>query len=156
MGLTNEERQRIVDVAKTWYGTPYHPHTCLKSVGCDCVQLLKGVILEAGFCTADGIPIRNDYPVYIAKHRKSTEYVDGILKYMREILESEVFPGDVVAYKIGKGFTHAAIVVNWPDLVVHSLERYGVVAGHGLKCRHGHLEKKFFTLKDEFCTKESK
>lgn len=150
MGLTNEERQHIVEVAETWYGTPYRGWTCLKGIGCDCVQLLKGVFMEAGY-EADGIPIREDYPLYFAKHKKSTEYVDGILKYMREIPESEVLPADVVAYQIGKGFTHAAIIKTWPDFVIHALEDYGVAGGHGIKFKFGRLEKKFFTLKEEFC-----
>jgi len=82
------------------------------------------------------------------------EYISIIEKYMREIPESEVKPGDVVVYKLGLAFAHAAIIVKWPEHVIHSLEREGVHAGHGKNFKFGRLEKKFYTVKDEWCKEE--
>ena len=42
MGLTDKQREKVCEVAKSWYGTPYRGWTCIKGVGCDCGQLLKG------------------------------------------------------------------------------------------------------------------
>jgi cell wall-associated NlpC family hydrolase len=151
MPLTDAQRENIVRVAKEWYGTPYRPHTCLKGVGCDCGTLLKGVYTEAGHQPEDGIPTPEHYSVQTYLHRKSTEYIDIIAKYMREIPESEVKPGDVVVYKLGHAFAHAAIIVEWPKHVIHSLNREGVHAGHGMNFRFGRLEKKFYTVKDDHC-----
>lgn len=151
MSLTDTQRENIVKVAKSWYGTPYRGWTCVKGVGADCGQLLKGVFMEAGIQPPDGIPTPKDYALDIAQHRASTEYKDTIEKYMREIPESEVKPGDVVVYRLGLAFAHAAIVVKWPDHIIHSLKREGVTAGHGANFKFGKLEKKFFTVKDEFC-----
>jgi cell wall-associated NlpC family hydrolase len=156
MPLNEKERENVVRVAKEWYGTPYRGWTCLKGVGCDCGQFLKGVYMEAGHRPDDGIPTPPDYSLQVSQHRKSTEYIDIINKYMREITEAEVLRGDVVVYKLGLAFAHAAIVVSWPDHIIHSLERYGVCAGHGLNFKFGRLDKKFFTVRDEYCAKEEK
>jgi cell wall-associated NlpC family hydrolase len=154
MPLTDQQREHIVEVAKSWYGTPYRGWTCLKGVGCDCGQLLKGVFMEAGHRPQDGVPTPKDYSLQVYLHRKDTTYIDTIAKYFREISETDVKPGDVVAYKLGKGFAHAAIVVKWPEHVIHTLKREGVHAGHGNNNKFGRLEKKFFTLRDEFCEEE--
>ena len=150
MALSAKQRARLVAVARSWVGTPYRGHSCLKGAGVDCGQLLKGVFVEAGHKFDDGIPIRSDYSLQVSKHRKDTEYIDTVRKYMREISEAEVRPGDVVVYKLDLAFAHAAIVVKWPEHVVHALNRGGVTGGHGKNFRFGALEKKFFTLRDEF------
>lgn len=151
MPLTDEQRSNIVKIAKEWHGTPYRPHSCMKNCGTDCGQLLKGVFLEAGHRPDDGVPLATDYSVDIWLHKDDTSYIDTVSKYMREIPESEVKPGDVVLYKFGRGYAHAAIIIKWPEYVVHALKREGVTAGHGMNLKFGRREKKFFTLKDENC-----
>lgn len=151
MPLTTQQRDRIVAVAESWRGTPYRGCTCQKGVGADCGQLIKGVFLEAGFCR-DGIPTPGSYSLQVTQHRRSTVYRDIVERYMREIPESEVGPGDVVLFRLGKEFAHGAIVKSWPDWVIHSLGRYGVTAGHvRAHNRFKHLPARFYTLRDEFC-----
>jgi hypothetical protein len=156
MPLSDKQREHLCEVAKTWYGTPYHPTTCLKGIGADCGQILKGVFIEAGhkFEPENPIPTPLDYNVRSYLHSKGTEYLDIIEKYMRQIDESEVKPGDVVVYKIGHRFAHAAIIVKWPQHVIHSLNHEGVHAGHGLNFKFGRLPRQFYTLKDEFVGEE--
>lgn len=150
MPLAPEQRQRIVDVALSWTGTPYRGWTCKKGVGADCGQFLRGVFIEAGFFRE--IPAPANYSLQAAQHRHTSEYRDIVETYMRPIAESEVLPGDVVLFKVGKGFAHSAIVKSWPDYVIHSLERYGVTAGHATaNSRFARLPKLFYTLKDEYC-----
>jgi hypothetical protein len=156
MSLNNEQRQNIVKVVESWYGTPYRGHSCLKGAGVDCGQLLKGVFVEAGHLPAD-IPLPKNYSLQVSQHRHDTEYIETIGKYMREITETEVQPGDVVVYKLGLAFAHAAIIKVWPEHIIHALERDGVTAGHGGKTqfsknyKFSDLERKFYTLRDEFC-----
>ena len=153
MPLTEQQRQNIVKVTESWYGTPYRGHSCLKGAGVDCAQLLKGVFVEAGHLRED-IPLPKDYSLQVSQHRHDTEYIETVERYMREIPESEVLPGDVVVYKLGLAFAHAAIIKSWPEHVIHALERDGVTGGHGMNFKFGRLEKKFFTLKDEHCGNE--
>jgi hypothetical protein len=154
MPLTDKQRETICEVCKLWYGTPYRGWTCLKGIGCDCGQLLKGVLLEAGHTKVADIEIPRTYSLRAAQHRRTTEYVDLVEKCMREIPEEEVKPGDFVIYKIGLGFAHGAIVLDWPHHVVHALDHYGVHAGHGLNFMFGRLPRKFYTLRDEFIEEE--
>jgi hypothetical protein len=151
MSLTDKERASIVAVAESWYGTPYRGHSCLKGAGVDCGQLLKGVYVDAGYFAADGIPLPLDYSLQVSQHRHDTSYIETIAKYMREIPESEAKPADVVVYKMGLAFAHAGIIKSWPEHIIHALEQGGVTGGHGMNFKFGRLEKKFFTLRDEFC-----
>ncbi len=41
-------RQKIVDTARSWIGTPYHHHQALKGVGVDCLGLVAAVAVELG------------------------------------------------------------------------------------------------------------
>jgi hypothetical protein len=148
MPLSDKQREHIVEVANTWVGTPYRGWSCVKGAGCDCGQLLKGVYEEAGHIP-EGANLPENYSLQVAQHRKDTEYIDTVMKYMREITEAEVLPGDAVIYKIGLAFTHAAIIVSWPEYVIQAIETHGVSAGHGMNSRYGKLQKRFFTLRDE-------
>lgn len=151
MPLTDEQRQRIVEEAKAWCeGTPYRGNTCIKGVGCDCAQLLFGVYRDAGFVSAETV-IPQNYQMNVAMHKRDDTYIDTVRRFAREIPESDVKPGDIVLYKIGRGFSHAGIIVEWPEHVVHALAREGVHAGHGKNWKFGKYERIFLTLKDEHC-----
>ena len=41
------QAQKIVTLARSWIGTPYHNMTAVKGRGCDCLGLLRGVHAEA-------------------------------------------------------------------------------------------------------------
>lgn len=159
MPLTDEQRLNLKRVTESWYGTPYRGWSAVKGKkgGTDCGQLVKAVYIEAGHRPEDGIPIAKDYSLQIWHHKNDTTYIDTVEKYMREIPESEAKMGDLVLYKFGRGFAHAAIIIDWPEHVVHANERDGVVAGHGgngefsRNLKFSRLEKRFYTVKDEFC-----
>lgn len=129
--LTTEQRNAIVTEAKSWNKTPYHGHSCLKGCGVDCGQLIYGVYRACGLVPEVDLP--KDYALQVAKHRESTEYVDIVNRYFRDIPESEVQPGDLVVYKLGHAFSHAGIIVQWPGYVIHAEERHGVSGVHGIK-----------------------
>lgn len=150
--LTDIQRQAIVDEALSWVGTPYHGHSCTKGAGADCGQFIIGVYRNCGHFPA-GVEVPENYPLQVAQHKKDTRYVNTVLTYMDEISEVQVKPGDVVIYKIGLAFTHAAIIVKWPEYVIHAIETHGVSAGHGSNTKFGKLEKRFFTIKNEYIGK---
>jgi cell wall-associated NlpC family hydrolase len=147
--LTNEQREAVVAEAMTWIGTPYRGWSCVKGAGVDCGQLIYGV-----YHNCDLIPtmtdLPKDYPLFIGLHRASTEYVDLVLKFFREIPETEVLPGDLVVWRLtgSKSYCHGAIIRSWPDYFIHA---YGdkVKAGNAKsRLRFVKSEKLFFTLRD--------
>ena len=155
MPLTNKQREEIVAISMTWLQTPYRGWSKVKGAGVDCGQLLAAIYQEAGLIPED-IDLPNDYPLFIGLHRASTEYVDLVLRYFREIPESEVQPGDIVVWRLigSKSYCHGAIVKSWPDYVIHA---YGdsVRAGNAKsRLRLQKSDKLFFTLQDQYCEAE--
>jgi len=150
--LTTEQRERLIAETKSWLGTPYRGWSRSKGNGVDCGQLLIGVYCNLGFIPDMMIPY---YSLQIAQHRHDTAYLLKVEEYCREISEREVLPGDLVIYKLGLAFAHGGIIVEWPRHVIHALGGHGVTGTHGNRApmfRKSH--KKFYTLKDEFCTEK--
>lgn len=154
MGLTDEQRQAVVAEAESWYGTPYRDCSACKGKagGIDCGQFLKAVFQGAGVKPKDGIPTPTVYSTQIWLHKDDTTYIDILSTYMREIPESEVKAGDVVLFKQGRGWSHAAIVKDYPKHVIHVTNKDGVCAGDvssETNAKYGKMPKKFWTVKDE-------
>ncbi len=40
------DSQRVVSLARSWLGTPYHDQASVKGVGCDCLGLARGLWRE--------------------------------------------------------------------------------------------------------------
>lgn len=49
--------QRIVDIARSWIGTPYHNMASVRGAGCDCVGLLRGIWRELYGVEAPTLPV---------------------------------------------------------------------------------------------------
>jgi hypothetical protein len=148
--MNDIERAAIVAEAKTWIDTPYRGWSCMKGCGCDCMQLLAGVFLNTGHVTKEALAalIPQTYSLNIGQHKEDTEYIDGVGKFMQEIPEAEVKPGDVVMYKLDLAFTHAAIVVEWPTYIIHALARHGVCGAHGIaEPIISNKPRRFFTIR---------
>jgi cell wall-associated NlpC family hydrolase len=117
--MTEEEaRDRVVAVTLEWVGTPYHDMGEVKGPrgGTDCAKLLKCVYVEAG--VMEEFKIANYAPQHFL-HQSEEHYLSYVMPRGREIPESEVRPGDMVLYKIGKCYAHGALVVppGWPHVV---------------------------------------
>jgi len=157
--MTDEQRKRIVNEVLSWKGTRYAGHSAVKGKlgGVDCAQLVHRTFTASGVVSPDIMAIPTDYKLSAQQHKTDSIYRDEVTKYFQEIPESEVRPGDLILYK-PRGwheYGHAAIVVSWPDNVIHATARYGVTGSHGIK--HPFLlgaEKKFYTLKPEMVTEE--
>lgn len=148
--LTTQQRAEILAEAKTWIGTPYRGWSCLKGCGTDCGQFLYGVYRAVGLIPEFELP--KDYSLQVSLHRASTEYIDLVDKYFRQIPEGEAQPGDLVVYKIGKGFAHAAIIVEWPHYVLQADDHNGVAGAHGTDTPiFRRAERQFRTLRAEYC-----
>jgi len=106
-------RHAVVSCARTWLGTPYHPCAMLKGKGVDCLTLLAAVYVEAGvFKEIPVHPYAKDWHL----HRSQELYLQGVLKYAREI-EGPPLPGDIAVWKFGRCFSHGAIVIAWPRVI---------------------------------------
>ena len=114
-----EMRQRIVEEAKSWIGTPYVSNAMIKGKrgGTDCAMFLVAVYGDLGLIPKEFDP--RPYPAQWHVHRSEERYLSHVLQFVKEI-EGPPKPGDLAMFKIGKVFAHGAIVENWPR-VIHAV-----------------------------------
>ncbi len=122
--LTNDQRARILDVATGWERTPFHDDANLKGIGVDCAQFVASVYMEAGIVPAFEVP---RYQAQWLLHRSEERLMDFVRSYAREIDEHEVLPGDLVLYRLGRAYAHAAIIIDWPNEIIHAHKLSGMV-----------------------------
>lgn len=143
-------REAVIKEAETWLRTPHHNGACIKGVGVDCGQFPWAVYHAAGLMPE--IPEDLRYSPQFHLNRDEEWYLKFALKFGKELPEGK-FPkkGDFALYKVGRVFSHGAIVIEWP-LIIHSYVGIGVTIDHGDK---GWMAKeksgkprmvKFFTL----------
>jgi hypothetical protein len=59
-------------------------------------------------------------------HSDDQRYLDGVLEFFDEVPAPPVYaplPADLVLFKFGRGFSHGAIIVDWP-LCIHASMRH--------------------------------
>jgi cell wall-associated NlpC family hydrolase len=140
------ERERVLDVAHSWIGTPYHDMGEIKGVGVDCAKLVYLVYHEAGLCPAIKI---EDYSPQFMMHSDEEKYLTIVATHAREITLEHAAFGDLVLYKIGRVFSHGAIIIKpgWSHIIHAHFRSKCVVRARGLDGALGapKVEKKFFT-----------
>ncbi len=148
-----EIRDQIIKEAKSWIGTDYVDHAGIKGAGVDCAFYPCRVYQSAGLIPKEFKPPKYSSQQWMNKpklnhrHVVDTTYLDTLLQFAVEITEAEVKPGDLVLYKVIHSWTHGAIVVDWPNYVLHPLVGRGVIGSHGTK--EGFLlnrPRRFFTF----------
>lgn len=118
---------KIVAEALTWIGTPYHHCADVKGAGVDCAMILVRVFHAAGLIPAiDPRPYPTDWHL----HRSEERYLGWIAQYGEQVpAGEEPQPGDIVIYKVGRCFSHAGIVLAWPEIAHAFLDEHQVVRG---------------------------
>jgi cell wall-associated NlpC family hydrolase len=110
----NQARQRIVDEAREWVGTPWHHEARVRGAGVDCGMLLLEVYERVGLLPRID---PDHYSMDFMCHRTEEWFTETILKYAEEIFEPPYLPGDVVMFRWGRIFSHGAIVISWPQII---------------------------------------
>ena len=140
----DEQRARILDVAREWISTPFHDNASVKGVGVDCAHLLAAVAIESG--VVEPFPIEHYSPQFML-HRDEPLFESYVRRFAHEITECDAKPGDVVLYKIGRSYAHGAFVVEWPERVIHAFLTFRKVAEtHGFEADLRGRPVKFFSL----------
>jgi len=135
-------RQAIISEAESWIGTPFHHEAMVKGAGVDC-----GMLLVAAYRAAGLLPefTPEHYALQWHLHRTREQYLEYLAQFGGEIPEGEEGPGDVVIWKLGRAYSHAAIITAWPE-IIHSLAGQGVVRDRAdLLLRLQGRPRKFFS-----------
>ena len=123
------QRARVLEIAATWLGTPFHDCAKIKGVGTDCGCMIAAIFEEAGL-----IPVLDikPYSPQFFLHREEPVMLGMFLDYTRRI-DGPVKTGDIVLYRFGRQFSHAALVIPpaWP-MILHAYKQAGmVIMGEG-------------------------
>lgn len=115
--MTPEQTQAVLQEAHRWLNTPYHHGAAVHGVGVDCLMLLCCVFSAAGVVPwVDPRP----YPTDWMLHRSEEMYLAGLEQHAQRVPDGEApQPGDVVTFRFGRTYSHAAIVVRWP-VIIHA------------------------------------
>ena len=73
---------KIVEVARSWIGTPYHHQASLKGTGCDCLGLVRGVWREVTGQDHEKLPPYS--PDWGEVNSRETLY-EGAAQYLLEV-----------------------------------------------------------------------
>lgn len=139
----------IVQEAVTWSGTPYVNHAGIKGAGADCAFFPCRVYQAVGLIPEDFEPPKYSPQAWLNSPRQvdkfhlrvvDTTFLDVVEKFFTEITEAEVQPGDLIIYKVVNSWTHGAIVVDYPENVLHAVVGRGVISSHATK--EGFLQAK--------------
>ncbi|MGV0960107.1 MAG: hypothetical protein ACOYB1_09750 [Limnohabitans sp.] len=108
-------QQQVLAEAHTWLGTPWHHEGAIKGAGVDCAMLLVRV-----FATVGAIPDIDPrpYPMDHMLHSGEERFLGWLQQYADPVTSGESpLPGDVVVYRVGRCFSHGAIVTQWPYII---------------------------------------
>ena len=117
-------RVAIVAEALSWIGCPFHDDQRLKpdkekgiDGAVDCAQFVAAVFLNTGATP------HFETPRYVSQwfmHRDEERLMDFVKQFGHEIQEADAKAGDLVLYKIGRAYAHAAIIIDWPNEIIHA------------------------------------
>src|SRR5882672_7737464 len=112
-----EQRARVVAVARTWVGCPYHHCARIKGVGIDCATFLAECYHEAQVVPRVVLPA---YSPQWYLHREKEWFLEVLTQYAVETTSPR--RGDAAIYKIGRCYAHGAITLEdgWPSRIIHA------------------------------------
>ena len=116
---------RVVAVARSWLGTPYHDQASLRGVGCDCLGLARGIWREV--VGEEPFPI----PPYSRDWGETGPcevLAEGARRMMPEIALAGVGPGALILFRMTpRAIAKHVGILTAPDRFIHAYERLGVV-----------------------------
>lgn len=112
---------KAIEIARSYVGTPYHPHARLKGVGIDCVGLLICVARE---CGAD-LPDQQGYQMMDQGNVLEATFIKLGMGKLPAIV-----PGAVLAFRFGRS-RHAGLCTV-PGRMIHVDSRIGRVTEVGV------------------------
>jgi cell wall-associated NlpC family hydrolase len=120
------DRQRhLAQVARSWLGTPFHPHAAIRGVGVDCVHLLAEIYREAGLFAGYELP---RYTMDGGDHADSSQVLSWLEAHpnFQRVERAHLATGDLVTFRLARVAHHVGLVLE-PPAFIHSIRGYGVI-----------------------------
>jgi NlpC/P60 family putative phage cell wall peptidase len=115
---------RVIEVARSWLGTPYHDQASVKGVGCDCIGFARGIWREiVGEEPTALPPYSRDWGEVGARET----FAEGVRRFLIEIAPATAVPGALLLFRMRRDgpAKHCGVFVDG-GMFVHALERRGV------------------------------
>ena len=133
-------RKAIIEEAKTWLKTPWRHASAVKGAGVDCGRLLIEVYANVGLIERF---VPDYYPQDFALHSNEERFLQNIERYAVEVLTPD--KGDIAVWKFGRCFSHAAIVLDYPQ-IIHAKIDCGVLFDDGNQGELAGREVRFYSV----------
>ena len=140
--MLQPSRSDVVAQALSWLRTPYHHRGTIKGVGADCAQFPMQVYAACGVIAPFDT---GDYPPDWHLHRSEERYLCYVNRLARQIDIADVQPADFVVFRVGRCFSHGAIVIAWPR-IIHAVVGQSVMLDEATNGRLAAAAVKAFTL----------
>jgi cell wall-associated NlpC family hydrolase len=146
MSLSKEEidvkRQAVIDEALSWQGTPHHNGAAIKGAGVDCGKFPWSVFHACGYMPPIPKELRYSHQFHLSRDK---EWYRDLADQNGKRIEGPPLPGDFALYKIGRIFSHGAIVIKWPR-IIHARLRVGVTQDDGTQGELADRDVLFYTM----------
>lgn len=136
----NKLRDDICRESQKWLGAKWHHSACVPYSAVDCAQLLAAVYSTTGFIEK---PEFHDYPRDWALHRQRELFLERVLNYAHEV--THPLSGDIILFKVGRTFSHSAIVLDYPR-IIHAEINAGVIYADCTTGELGKRQQRYFTV----------
>lgn len=148
--ITAEEaqcRQAVIDEAVTWLRTPWAHNRRVKGAGVDCGLFVGSVYVAVGLLSwSVFLPEGEPEPKYQADwmlHRDEERF-RGAFEVFADPVDRPL-AGDIALWKYGRCFSHAGIVLDWPQIIHCFRPERGVTYGDATKSPMGTREVCFYS-----------
>jgi len=122
-------RAALVEIAKTFVGTPYVLGARVKGAGIDCASFLGQCLIESGLATAESV--YGGLEVYHQDwhlHAPDERYMLRLLRHAQKAMEgvasksSRIEPGNLLLCRAfgTRKYSHGGIVIKWP-MILHAI-----------------------------------
>lgn len=93
----SDKAEQIVEIARSWIGTPYVHQASVKQVGCDCLGLLRGIWRELYGEEPEEVP---PYSLDWAEATGAETLYIALRRHAREIGLARLAPGDIALFRM--------------------------------------------------------
>src|SRR5262249_4967948 len=125
-------RERIVEEARRWIGTPYRHQASVLAAGCDCIGLIRGVARGVGFRDPFETGEAREFAGYGATPEPQRLRA-AVAQFLVPVRREQAEAGDVLLMRFRREPQHFALLIaREPDRIIHSLSSIGRVVETGL------------------------